>query len=150
MGDDFRVGFGAEFRAVLFELLAKLAEVLDDAVVHDRQAVGGMGMSVALGRAAMGRPAGVTDSDRALERIAMELGFEVAKLALGATPRQPTVLQRRHAGGIVAAVFEALERIDQLHRDRLVAEDADNPAHSSEIPVPLPVPDSTSETVYSA
>ena len=77
----------------------------------------------------------MADSDRALERIVVELGFEVAKLAFGAPARQPPAFQRRHASGIVAAVLEALERVHQLRRDRLAAEDADNPAHSSEIPI---------------
>ncbi len=135
MGDDLGVGLGAEFRAVLLELLAQLAEVLDDAVVHDRKPVGGMRMGVALGRPAVGRPAGVADADRALERLALELGFEIAKLALGAAARQAAAFQRGHAGGVIAAIFEALERIDQLHRDRLAAEDADNSAHRSEIPI---------------
>ena len=80
-----------------------------------------------------------------------QLGFEIAQLALGAAPRQPAALQRRHAGGIVAAVFKALERIDQLHRDRLAAEDADNSAH----PVMIPCFSASSrtmpsDTVYSA
>ena len=40
----------AELRAVAFQLVAQLAEILDDAVVHDRQAVGGMRVRVVLGR----------------------------------------------------------------------------------------------------
>jgi hypothetical protein len=39
------------------------------------------------------------------------------------------VLQRGDAGGIVAAIFEALERIDHLWRGRLMADDADYAAH---------------------
>ena len=43
--------------------------------------------------------------------------------------------ERRDAGGIIAAVFEALERIDQLRRDRLTAENSDNPAHAVDVPL---------------
>ena len=64
-----------------------------------------------------------------LERLALQLGFEIAQLALGAPARQPAAFQRRDAGGVIAAIFEALERIDELHRDRLTAENADNSAH---------------------
>ena len=58
-----------------------------------------------------------------------ELRLEVPELALGASPREPPVLERRDAGGIVAAVFEPLERIDELRRRRLGADYADNAAH---------------------
>ena len=37
--------------------------------------------------------------------------------------------ERGDAGGIVAAVFEPLERIDELARDRLTAENSDDAAH---------------------
>ena len=38
--------------------------------------------------------------------------------------------QRRDAGGIVAAIFEPLQRIDQLLRDRIAPENADNATHA--------------------
>ena len=59
-----------------------------------------------------------------------ELGLEIAQLALGAPARQPAAFQRGDAGGVIAAIFQALERIDQLRRDRLAAENADNSAHA--------------------
>ena len=129
MRDHLGVGLAAELRAGLFQLLAQLAEILDDAVVHDREPLGRVRMRVALGRLAVGRPAGVADADRCRcsGSLAQPL-FEVAELALGAAARQRAVLQRRDAGGIVAAVFEALERIDELARHRLTAENSDNPA----------------------
>ena len=65
------------------------------------------------------------------ERLARELQFQILELALGAPSRQGAVLERGDAGGIVAAVFEALERVDQLRCDRLTADDSDNAAHPS-------------------
>ena len=56
-------------------------------------------------------------------------GFEVFQLAFGAPPREHAVFERGDARGIVAAIFEALERIDQLRRSRLAADDSDNAAH---------------------
>ena len=120
--------------ALGFQLLAQLAEILDDAVVHDRDPLGGMRVRVALGRPAVGRPAGVADADRALERLARELAFEVAQLAFGAPAREVPAFERGDAGRVIAAVFEALERIDELHRHRLTAENADNPAHGAAAP----------------
>ena len=138
MRDHFGVGLGRELGALGLQLFAQLAEILDDAVVHDREPVGGMRMRVVLGRPAVGRPAGVADADGARQRLAGEPRFEIAQLALGAPARQLAVLERGDAGGIVAAVFEALERIDQLRRDRLTAENSDNPAHAGRT-VPLRV-----------
>ena len=78
MGDDLGVGFAAELAAVFGEPLTQLAEVLDDAVVHDGDAVGGMRMRVALGRPAVRRPARVADADIAGQRLAARAGFASA------------------------------------------------------------------------
>ena len=39
------------------------------------------------------------------------------------------VIERGDAGGVIAAIFEALERIDQMAGDRLASENSDDPAH---------------------
>ncbi len=72
MGDHLGVGLRAELRALALQFLAQLAEILDDAVVHDRQTVGGVRMRVALGRPAVGCPARMADADGAGERLARE------------------------------------------------------------------------------
>ena len=113
------------------ELRLQLAEILDDAVVDDGEPVGRVRVGVGLVRLAVGRPAGVADADGARERRLGELDLEVAQLALGAPALQPPVLQRGDAGGIVAAVFEPLQRLDDLRRDRRLAEDADDAAHAA-------------------
>ena len=41
------------------------------------------------------------------------------------------MLQRGDAGGIVAAVFESLQRLDDPPRDRARAQDADDAAHDA-------------------
>ncbi len=112
MRDNLGVGIGGKFGALLFEFAAQLSKILDDAVVHHRELFGGVRMGVVLGRPAMRRPAGVADADGAIERLAHEPGFEVFQLALGATPRELAAFERGDARGIVAPVFEALERID--------------------------------------
>ncbi len=129
MRDHFGVGLAAELGAVFDEFFAQLAEILDDAVVHHRDPVGCVRMGVALGRPAVGRPAGVTDADIAAERLALEPRFQGAQLAFGAAARQHAVIERGDAGRVIAAVFEALERIDQMARDRLAPENSNDPAH---------------------
>ena len=129
MRHNLAVGLGRELGALAFQLAAQLAEILDDAVVHDREALGGVRMRVVLGRPAVRRPAGVADADRARQRLARELLFQILELAFGAPARQHAMLERGDAGGIVAAIFEALERVDKQRRDRLAADDPDNAAH---------------------
>ena len=78
----------------------------------------------------VGRPrvaARVTDADRSAEQLARELYFQIFALAFRTPSRDGSLLKRGDAGRIVAAVFEALERIDELPRDRLTADDPDYP-----------------------
>src|SRR5262249_1286015 len=93
--------------------------------------VGGVGVGVALAGRAGGRPGGVPDADGAGRRLAREPGFEVAQLALGPPAHELSALQRGHAGGVVAPVFEPLERIDKQARDRFTPENTYNSAHAS-------------------
>ena len=71
-----------------------------------------------------------------LQRLAVQPRLEIAELALGAPARQRAVLERGDAGGIVAAIFEALERVDELPRHRLTAENSNNPAQGRLSPSP--------------
>ena len=86
-------------------------------------------MGVGDRRLAMGRPAGMANADRPAERLGGEFRLEVLELAFRAPPLEPAVFERRDAGGIVAAVFEALQRIHDRSGDRTPAQDADNAAH---------------------
>src|ERR1700751_2073039 len=130
MRNDFSVGLGCEFGAALLELDAQLAKILDDAVVDDGNIVGRMRMRVALSRLAMRGPAGMADTDIARERIGAQTRLEVFQFAFGATALQAIAFQRRDAGGIVTAIFQALERIDQLLGNRPASQNADDPAHA--------------------
>src|SRR5215471_17172097 len=129
MRDHFGVGFGRECGAVAFELLAQLAEILDDAVVHDRHAIGRMGMRVDFVRPAVRCPARVADADGAGKRLTSEPLLEVAQLPLGTPPRQVPLFQGSDASGIIAAILEPLERFDHLTGHRLAADNAYDPTH---------------------
>ena len=131
MGDHLGIGIGAESRARFLQLLAQLAEILDDAVVDDGEALRGMWMRVMFGRSAVSGPASVADADRAGEGFAREPGFEIAQLALGTPARKLPGFERGDAGGVLGAIFEPLERLDQQTRDRFAAENAYNSAHAS-------------------
>ena len=129
MGDHLGVGLAGELGAVFDQPFAQLAKILDDAVMGDRDAVGGVRMGVALGRLAVGGPAGMADADIAGERLARQARFQRGELALGAPASQGAVIQGGDPGGVVAAVFEALERLDQMAGDRLTSNNSDDPAH---------------------
>ena len=55
--------------------------------------------------------------------------FESGEFALGAPAPERAMIQGGDAGGVIAAVFEALERLDQMAGDRLASDDSDDPAH---------------------
>ena len=134
MRDDLGVGLGGELRAVLLQLVAQLAEILDDAVVDDRDPLGRMRMRVVLGRPAMRRPAGVADADVA--RSGSRAAALPRLLSLPSARRRSScaAFERRDAGGVVAAIFEPLQRIDQLVRDRPSPENSDDAAHAVNVP----------------
>ena len=124
------LGVGLARRRPAPQLVAQFAKVFDDAVMDDRHPVVTCGWAL-LRRPSMGGPARVSDSNRAGERCAGKPLLEVLELAFRAQPRQVSVLKRRDAGEIVAAIFQPLERVDELIGNRLAAEnDADYSAHS--------------------
>jgi len=55
----------------------------------------------------------VGDAGVAGQRMGSEQGFQVAHLALGALAPQAVGGEQGHAGGIVAAVFQRLQAVDQ-------------------------------------
>ena len=109
MGDDLRVGLAIEFCAFRLKLEPQLAKILDDAVVNHGDVIGGVRMGVVLGRLAMGSPARVPDTGMARQRRRLQARFEIAQLAFGAAALEMRPLQRGDTGGIVAAIFEALQ-----------------------------------------
>ncbi len=129
VGDGFAIGLGLKFPAALFHGLAQFAEVLDDAVVDDGDTAGGVRVGVGLVGLAVRRPAGVADADRPLEFRLADLFVEIAQLAGRAQAFQPAAFKQRDAGGIIAPVFQPLQRLDQAQRNRLIAQDTDDAAH---------------------
>ncbi len=128
-GGDLGIRFGRERVALGRELVAQRLEVLDDAVVDDRKPARGVRMGVGLGRLAVCRPTRMADADRTVERLSGELGLEVLELALGAPPRELSVLEGRDSGRVVAPIFDPLQRLDNRARDRPRPQDAYNAAH---------------------
>src|SRR6478735_1848082 len=97
--------------------------------MYDRDVVGHVGMGVGFGRLAVSRPAGVADPCLTKQWCRFQPSFEIAQLAFGAPAPERAVLHGGDARGVVAAVFQPLQRIDELASDRSFAEDANNAAH---------------------
>src|SRR5436309_879396 len=58
-----------------------------------------------------------------------EFAREIVELAFGPPPLKLAVIDRADASGIVAAIFEAFESVEQALRDVRLSDDANNPAH---------------------
>src|SRR5260370_33022384 len=91
-----------------------------------------MRMRVVLGRLAGGGPAGVSVAGMPGGRLGPQSCLEILEFAFGAAALKMVAFQRGDAGGIVAAIFEALERIHNLIRNRTAPENADNTAHADQ------------------
>src|SRR4051794_15686785 len=133
MRNDLRVRVGREVRSLRLEFVAELAKILDDSVVYDCQTIGRMRMGILLAGFSMGGPARVANPNHTVKRIAPQSAFEVAKFALRTPPHQLPAFQGCNPGGIVSAIFEASERIDEMACDRFATEYADNPAHGGSL-----------------
>ncbi len=119
--DDFGVRLGDEFVAFGDELVFQLEIIFDDAVVDDYDFTGAvaMRMRVFFGGAAVRGPARVADAVDAVERRDADGFFEILQLAGGAADFEFAVcLHDGDAGGIVAAIFEALEAVEDYRARR--------------------------------
>ena len=133
VGDELRhrlgIGIGSEDATRGRQLVTQFAEVLDNAVVHDGDAVGAVGMRVDLVGHAMRRPARVTDPDEPVQGLGGDELLQIDELALGATALDMAVDQRRDTGRIVATIFEALQSLEEQRRRILLPDDTDDAAH---------------------
>ena len=132
MRDDFGVGFGLEDVAFALELFLQRQEVFDDAVVDDDDVAGAVAvrMGVFFGGAAVRGPAGMADAVVAIDRIEAQDVFEVAKFTRRAADAEGLIVAvDGDARGIIAAVFEAFQAIQNDRNGALRAHIADNSAH---------------------
>src|SRR5262249_54020374 len=80
-------------------------------------------------RAAVGGPARVTDAVVAGDRVVVDGIFERRELAGASSQLDISVVHDRHAGRVIAAIFEAPQSVDQNRDDLFGADIADDPAH---------------------
>jgi len=88
MRDGLGVRLGGEDMALGGQLLAQLAEILDNAVMDHRDPVVGVRVGIVFVGAAMRRPAGVAEADVAGQRRFLQFILQIAQLAAGPQSRQ--------------------------------------------------------------
>ena len=88
--------------------------VLYDAVVHHHYMLGDVGVGIALGRLAMGRPAGVGYAGAAVDGLLFQRLGQLGHLAEATHPLQRLVgAEHGHTGGVIAAVFQTAQAFYQ-------------------------------------
>jgi hypothetical protein len=107
------------------------AVILDDPVVHHGQLARAvrMGMGVHVRRLPMRRPAGVRNTDAAVEGGLRQPALQAGDLALGLVDSEGPPVDHRHARRVVAAILQPLQA-RQEHLARLTCPDVpDYSAH---------------------
>src|SRR5947208_15524643 len=140
MSHHLSIGLGLEPGTFGDQLVAQLLEVLNDAIVDDRDAVGDMRMGIGFAGPPMGRPAGMADTHHPRQRRVRQQRLEIGQLALGPASVDMAVHQGSDTGGIIAAIGKALQSLDEERNRRPIAKNADDAAHGISSPlVPLSI-----------
>ena len=139
--DHFRIRLRGEAMPFGLERFLELAIVLDDPVQHDRKPAvltTGQRVRVLLGHGAVRRPAGMTET--VIRPGAVRAGgvLQELKIAHGADVLEAAVFAQRETGGVVAAVLEALEAVQQQLLRRTATDISDDPAHPKLLSVAAP------------
>ena len=124
VGRDLRVGLGGELDAA--ELTAELVVVLDDPVVHDRDASGDVRVGVLVRGRAVGGPAGVADGHGGVGEGALrDLTFKVCDLACAFAPFDGPLAGDCHPRGVISAVLKSTQAV-QHHVESVTFSDVSN------------------------
>jgi len=134
VGDDLGVGLARELVAQAGQLGAQLIVVFDDAVVDKCNAGIVFGrrevrVGIVRRRGAVGGPARVGDAGEAVEAGLFDLRFEVGHARGGARAGQAAIEVDGDAAGIVPAVFEPFQALDQDGGDITLGDCTDDTAH---------------------
>ena len=132
MRDRLRVRLGRERVAVGREARRQLAVILDDAVQDDRElrcSAADEGVRVELGDRAVRRPARVAEAGRRGGAVRPGASLQVPERADRAHVVETVSLEQRDAGGVVAAVLQALEALEEQRLALTRPDVSDDSAH---------------------
>ena len=134
MGQHLSVGRGLERVAGLQQLPLERLEILDHTVMNhgDAPALIQVRMCVFVGGRAMRGPAGVADAQRSCQRVSLQKPRQaLLDLAFLLLNLQGTIVEDRHPGTVVTAIFEPPQAFEQDGRRLALADVAYNAAHNS-------------------
>src|SRR3954465_11852171 len=138
VADQMREHFGVGIRAkvcvaVLNELFLERLIIFDYAVVHERDLARGveMRMRVVIRDFAVSRPTRVTDSVMSGSGLLRNQLRERRNSPRALARLEMVAVNNGDAGGIVPAIFEAAEPIEQNRRRFLASDITNDSAHSS-------------------
>ena len=131
MGDDLGVGVGRERMTCGQQPVAKLGEVVGDAVVDDHHAPGAVTvwMRIRIGDRAMRRPPGVADADGAVDGFGLHQSLEIVQAPSPPPHADAFRTQHGQARRVVAPVLERTQAGEDVAGGRLMAEIPDDAAH---------------------
>ena len=137
MRHDLRVRFCDEAVTLLLQFSLQIEVVLDDAVVNDDDVARAitMGVRVLFGRPAVGGPSCVPQPVLAVDGVGIDYRLQPRQLARASPQFDLAVVHQGHARGVVPAVFEPPEAVDEDGEDGPVADVADDAAHAVVISV---------------
>src|SRR3989338_786100 len=115
MRNHFRVGLGLKVVALRLQSSFHVREILDDAVVHERDAVlqADMGVRVLLRHSAVRRPPAVRYSHCPSNRAQRDFPLDLFDLPDILPDLDLAIVDCRDAGGIIAAVLQLLQPFDK-------------------------------------
>ena len=122
MRDHFGIRLGFEPVPRVFQTPFMGQVIFNNAVVHDDDVSGTMGMGVLLGRFAMRGPSRMPDPDRSGEMLFFQGFFQVKQFADASTDLDPAMLQHRNPRRIIAAILQPPQALHE-HAGGIVVPD---------------------------
>ncbi len=109
--------------------------VFDDPIVHDGATLArNMRVGILGGRLTMGGPAGVGDADAAFERFRGDGVYQLGHLAERAqAPHAAAGAQHGETRGVITAILQPLQPLQQDGRHGPLSDGADDAAHNIEL-----------------
>ena len=130
MRDNFGIGFALERPPTRNQAFTQRLEILDDAVVNERDLAGRMRMRVAGRRRTVGGPAGMRDADIARRIVGFEDIDKVRQLPLRATAYELAVKHGADTRRVIPPILHPLQPIDQPVGHGGFANNSNNSAHA--------------------
>ena len=133
MGEHFGIRIRGEGMPPGLQFIFQFLEILDNPVMDNGNSaiLGNMGMGVSLHRKSMRGPSGMPDSRKNRNRLfSRDFFFQYGKFSRRFDNVEPALLFKGHAGGIIAAIFQTPQPVNQQGNGRFSSSISNNSAHN--------------------